>query len=89
MEPWLNLSDAARHLKIAPKTLRLAAQAGEINAIHPVPDGSWIFSRADLSSSAAHAIPNVRDRTPNTPRDRIPISKTSSLQSHRQMGVEL
>ena len=27
MEPWLNLSDAARLLKVAPKTLRLAAEA--------------------------------------------------------------
>jgi hypothetical protein len=67
MEPWLNLSDAARHLKIAPKTLRLAAQAGEINAIHPVPDGSWIFSRADLSSSAAHAIAKRARQNPKYP----------------------
>ncbi|MFK4532174.1 hypothetical protein ABIA00_000357 [Bradyrhizobium ottawaense] len=28
IEPWLNLSKAARLLKIAPKTLRLAAEAG-------------------------------------------------------------
>src|SRR3984893_13127112 len=31
--------------------------------------------------------PNERDRTQDTPRDRIPISKVSSLQQHRQMGV--
>jgi len=30
-----------------------------------------------------------RDRTQNTPRDRIPTSKASSLQSHRQMGVPM
>ncbi|CCJ05572.1 Putative insertion sequence ATP-binding protein [Methylocystis sp. SC2] len=35
VEPWLNLSDAARVLKIASKTLRLAAEAGEIDARHP------------------------------------------------------
>src|ERR1700736_4069361 len=29
----------------------------------------------------------ARGRTQITPRDRIQISKTSSLQSHRQMGV--
>ena len=35
-----------------------------------------------------HALlPSARDRTQNTPRDRIPISKASSLQSYRQMGV--
>src|ERR1700737_3597399 len=30
---------------------------------------------------------NEHDRTQDTPRDRIPISKVSSLQQHRQMGV--
>jgi hypothetical protein len=39
IEPWLNLSNAAKLLQIAPKTLRLAAEAGEIEAIHPLPDG--------------------------------------------------
>lgn len=28
IEPWLNLGNAAKLLKIAPKTLRLAAEAG-------------------------------------------------------------
>src|SRR5204863_4992968 len=32
IEPWLNLISAAKLLKIAPKTLRLAAEAGEIEA---------------------------------------------------------
>jgi DNA invertase Pin-like site-specific DNA recombinase len=45
VEPWLNLSDAARLLKIASKTLRLAADAGEIDACHPLSDGPWIFAR--------------------------------------------
>ena len=48
IEPWLNLSNAAKLLQIAPKTLRLAAEAGEIEAIHPLPDGPWIFARAAL-----------------------------------------
>lgn len=56
IEPWLNLSKAARLLKIAPKTLRLAAEAGEIAAIHPLSDGPWIFARADLLASTAQAI---------------------------------
>src|SRR4029077_54462 len=34
IEPWLNLGNAAKLLKIAPKTLRLAAQAGQIEAFH-------------------------------------------------------
>jgi len=39
MEPYLNLSKAARLLSITTKTLRLAAEAGEIDALHPLPDG--------------------------------------------------
>lgn len=54
--PWLNLSDAARVLKIASKTLRLAAEAGEIAARHPLSDGPWIFARADLMTDAAKSI---------------------------------
>jgi len=56
IEPWLNLSKAAKLLQIAPKTLRLAAEAGEIEAIHPLPDGPWIFARAALTTAAARSI---------------------------------
>jgi hypothetical protein len=37
-EPWLNLNKAAGLLGIAPKTLRLAAEAGEIEGGRPLPD---------------------------------------------------
>src|SRR3954462_12313911 len=56
IEPWLNLSNAARLLRVAPKTLRLSAEAGEIEATHPLPEGPWIFSRTVLSASPARAI---------------------------------
>jgi len=49
-EPWLNLNKAAGLLGIAPKTLRLAVEAGEIEASHPLPDGPWIFSRSTLGA---------------------------------------
>jgi DNA invertase Pin-like site-specific DNA recombinase len=52
-EPWLNLSEAARHVGVAAKTLRLAAEAGEIEATHPLPDGPWIFSRTELGEPGA------------------------------------
>src|SRR6201998_3006084 len=55
-EPWLNLSKAAAYLQISSKTLRLAAECGEIDALHPVPDGPWILSRAVLDSTAAKAL---------------------------------
>src|SRR4029450_5599503 len=56
IEPWLQLNKAAQFFHIAPKTLRLAAEAGEIHGSHPLPDGPWIFSRADLATSAARTI---------------------------------
>jgi hypothetical protein len=56
IEPWLNLSKAAALLDISPKTLRLAAEAGQIDSIHPLPLGPWIFSRAALTGSAAKMI---------------------------------
>jgi len=67
IEPWLNLSKAAQLLGISPRTLRLAAQAGEISAVHPLPDGPWIFSRAALSSSAARAIAEHARHNPKYP----------------------
>ncbi|MET4520024.1 hypothetical protein ACVWXN_005907 [Bradyrhizobium sp. i1.4.4] len=45
LEQRLNLGHAAKLLKIAPKTLRLAAEAGEIDSIHPLPDDRWIFDQ--------------------------------------------
>jgi hypothetical protein len=56
IEPWLNLGNAAKLLKIAPKTLRLPAEAGEIEAFHPLSGGPWIFARASLTTTAAQAI---------------------------------
>jgi DNA invertase Pin-like site-specific DNA recombinase len=56
IEPYLNLSKAARLLGIAPKTLRIGAESGEIEAIHPLPDGPWIFSRSALTGSEAQTI---------------------------------
>jgi hypothetical protein len=61
VEPWLNLSDAAKLLKVAPKTLRLAAEAGEIEASHPLPDGPWIFA-ASCSSSHQPLVSEIMGR---------------------------
>jgi hypothetical protein len=67
MEPWLNLSNAAKILKIAPKTLRIAAEAGKIEAIHPLPDGPWIFARAALATSTAQSLAERARQNPNYP----------------------
>ena len=55
-EPWLNLSKAAAYLRISSRTLRLAAECREIDALHPLPDGPWILSRAVLDSTVAKAL---------------------------------
>lgn len=55
-EPWLTLKKAAALLEVAPKTLRMATVAGEIDALHPLPDGPWLFKRSDLAGSAGQGI---------------------------------
>ncbi|WMT76519.1 hypothetical protein [Bradyrhizobium sp. Ash2021] len=66
-EPWLNLNKAAGLLGIAPKTLRLAAEAGEIEGGHPLPDGPWIFSRSTLGEPAAQRVVHRARQNPNYP----------------------
>src|SRR5258705_12729972 len=46
-------------------------------------------SPAPLSQRPLLTSPNRRGKTQNTPQDRIPTSKTSSHQSHSQMGVPM
>jgi len=53
VEGWMNLTEAAEHLGITPRTLRLATQRGEVDAEHPLPDGPWIFNRRALEDVAA------------------------------------
>ena len=56
IEPWLNLTRAAALLQVTPKTLRRAAENGEINAVHPLADGPWIFSRSVLEGEVGKAL---------------------------------
>ncbi len=67
IEPWLNLSKAARLLGVAPKTLRLAAEAGEIEGVHPLPDGPWIFNRSELGKPEAQRIVHRARQNPKYP----------------------
>ena len=53
---WMTLKDAARHLGMAPLTLRRAAERGQISAEHPLPNGPWIFTRESLSGASAQAL---------------------------------
>jgi DNA invertase Pin-like site-specific DNA recombinase len=82
IEPWLNLSDAAKLLGVAPKTLRLAAEVGEIDAAHPLPDGPWIFNRAALGEPHAQRIvhrarQNSKHPTGSHPKQQSLFSSTA------------
>ena len=68
VEPWLNLGEAATLVSVAPRTLRLAAERGEIDATHPLKDGPWIFRRADLHSTVARDLALRTKTHPKTPR---------------------
>jgi len=62
-EGWLNLTEAARLVGVCPRTLRLAVDHGELTAAHPLPDGPWIFNRAELQSDkVAKLVARVRAR---------------------------
>jgi DNA invertase Pin-like site-specific DNA recombinase len=67
IEPWLNLSNAARLLGVAPKTLVLAAEAGQIDGVHPLPNGPWIFSRSELAKPQAKQIAHRARKNPKHP----------------------
>ncbi|AHD03223.1 hypothetical protein [Leisingera methylohalidivorans] len=56
LDPWLNLSRATKLLGVAPKKLRLAAEAGEIEADQPLAGGPRVFERAELSKTAAQQL---------------------------------
>src|SRR6185503_4182753 len=53
---------AAAVLGVAPRTLRLAANRGEIDAVQPLADGPWLFRRSDLDGPAGKAV-TLRTRT--------------------------
>jgi hypothetical protein len=67
IEPWLNLRHAAALVGVAPRTLRIAAERGEINALHPLEDGPWIFQRTDLEGTAAQALALRAQGSPRHP----------------------
>jgi hypothetical protein len=77
--PWLNLSNAAALLRVSPKTLRLAVEAGRVEAVHPLPDGPWIFSRAALTAPAALNLVSQARKNPNSPAGSVPGQKTLPL----------
>ena len=67
VEPWLNFNDAARLLMVSTSTLRPAAEACEIEAIHPLPDRPWVFARTALATDAARSITARARQNPKYP----------------------
>jgi hypothetical protein len=67
IEPCLNLTNAARLLGVTTKTLRLAAEAGDIQGIHPLPDGPWIFARSVLGHPPALQLAQRARQNPRYP----------------------
>jgi len=80
--PWMNLTEAAKQLGISQRTLRIAAERGEIQAQHPLADGPWVFNRETLRSVAATALiervtgRNRRPALPNTEQATFEFSST-------------
>jgi hypothetical protein len=66
-EGWMTLTQAAKALSITAKTLRLAAERGEIAAQHPLSDGPWLFNRTAVETPAAYAIAQRSKRNSHTP----------------------
>ena len=52
----MNLTQAADLLGISPKTLRVAAERGEIEATHPLAEGPWLFKRVILEREEAKCL---------------------------------
>jgi hypothetical protein len=67
IEPWLNLTNAARLLGVTTKTLRLAAEAGDIQGVHPLPDGPWIFAGSELGNPPALQLAQRARQNPKYP----------------------
>jgi len=59
----MTLKEAAAHLGISTTSLRQAAEAHKIPALHPLSLGPWIFKREDLETTAAkEVVQRVRRR---------------------------
>ena len=64
---WMNLTEAAKLLGVSSRTLRLAAERGEIEAQHPLAVGPWVFSRSALLTPTAAGLVECIRRTHRHP----------------------
>ena len=66
---WMNLTQAAKFLTISARTVRIAAESGELLATHPLPNGPWVFREADLKAGGRELVSRVK-REPILPDPR-------------------
>lgn len=77
-QPWMNLTEAARQLNMSARTVRIAAERGEIAAEHPLPDGPWVFNRDELNAAqAAKLIDRVAQRRAGST---VPTAEQTTLE---------
>ena len=67
IEPWLNLSNAAKLLKLRPRRCGLRPKPERSKPSILSPDGPWIFARAALTTSAAQSITERARQNPRYP----------------------
>lgn len=76
-EGWLTLTEASRLLSVSSRTLRLAAERGDIPGQHPLPDGPWVFRCVDLQTPIARqCVQKTRQRQGRHPAVLRPEQKT-------------
>jgi len=59
-EGWMTLTEAASFSGVSSKTLRRAAERGDVPSMHPLPDGPWIFKSDHLKDPAVRGRLKVR-----------------------------
>lgn len=73
----MNLTEAAAFLQVSPRTVRLAIDAGELRAEHPLADGPWLLNRQELMTEAAQRLTRRAQRGGKRPA--IPSENQSDL----------
>jgi DNA invertase Pin-like site-specific DNA recombinase len=80
-EGWMKLGEAAGHVGISETSLRSAVEHGDIEALHPLPLGPWIFSREALERPAARlCIERIHRAAARTTGPTEPDSMSLTLQ---------
>jgi DNA invertase Pin-like site-specific DNA recombinase len=75
---WMNLTEAAAFLQVSARTVRLAIDAGELQAEHPLTDGPWLVNRQELMSENAQRLKLRAHRGGRRPA--IPSENQNDLQ---------